>query len=248
MPKVTEEYIVNKKKRITDAAYELCLEKTVSTVTMQDIIDRTGLSQGGIYRFYKDIDEIFADMIRQMRKRVSIKEKIDEILGRKDVLSPQEITSRLFAMLADFMEKELMGIEKIDFELSVLAMNMPDRIEKIMGAIPEAGNMEYLTMRTMEYFKEQSVLGRIHPNVNAEELLAFISSAYGGIQMTCIVNNCYRHERNPFTALYQPRILLKMLAQMVNDLIGAEESSGVDAGREKEDSGMDVRKEEEGQL
>lgn len=67
MPKVTEKYIADKKKRITDAAYELCLQKTVSTVTMQDIIDRVGLSQGGIYRFYKDIDEIFADMIRQMR-------------------------------------------------------------------------------------------------------------------------------------------------------------------------------------
>ncbi|MBD5509047.1 MAG: TetR/AcrR family transcriptional regulator [Lachnospiraceae bacterium] len=236
MPKVTEEYIVNKKKRITDAAYELCLEKTVSTVTMQDIIDRTRFSQGGIYRFYKDIDDIFSDMIRQMRERVSIKEKIDEILGQKEVLTPQEITDRLFAMLADFMEMELMGIEKIDFELSVLAMNRPDRIEKIMGGIPEVGNMEYLTMRAMEYFKEQAALGRIRANMNAEELLAFISSAYGGIQMTCIVNNCYRHERNPLAALYQPRILLKMLAQAVNGLIGA-----------KEDSGMDFRKEEEGQ-
>lgn len=228
MPKVTEEYIVNKKKRITDAAYELCLQKTVSTVTMQDIIDRTGLSQGGIYRFYRDIDDIFADMIRQLRERTSIREKVDEILGQKDVLPPQEITERLFVMLADFMDSELMGIEKIDFELSVLAMNMPDRIEKIMGSLPETGNMEYLTIRTLEYYKEQAALGRIHPSVSAEELLAFISSAYGGIQMTCIVNNCYRHERNPLSALYQPRLLLNILARTVNDLIGA----GVDGGAE----------------
>lgn len=225
MPKVTEEYIINKKKMITDAAYELCLQKTVSTVTMQDIIDRTGLSQGGIYRFYKDIDEIFADMIRQMRERVSIKGKIDEILGQKDFLLPQEITNRLFEMLSEFMESELMGIEKIDFELSVLAMNMPNRINKIMGSLPEVGNMEYLTMRTMEYFKEQVERGRLHPKVSAEELLAFISSAYGGIQITCIVNNCYRHERNPLAALYQPRIQLMTLAQTVNYLIGVEEAA-----------------------
>lgn len=223
MPKVTEEYIVGKKKKITDAAYELCLQKTVSTVTMQDIIDRTGFSQGGIYRFYKDIDDIFADMIGQMRKRVSIKGKIDEILAQKDELPPQEITNRLFDMLADFMESELMGIEKIDFELSVLAMNRPDRIEKIMGGLPEAGNMEYLTLRTMEYIKEMAACGRIRPAVSAEELLAFISSAYGGIQMTCIVNNCYRHERNPLAALYRPRGLLKILARTANELIGAGE-------------------------
>jgi AcrR family transcriptional regulator len=79
MPKVTEEYIANKKKMITDATYALCLEKTVSTVTMQDIINRTGLSQGGIYRFYHDIDEIFADMLVQMRQRFTLKEQLDEI-------------------------------------------------------------------------------------------------------------------------------------------------------------------------
>ena len=51
MPKVTEEYINNKKNLIIRAAYDLCIRKTVSTVTMQDIINETGLSQGGIYRF-----------------------------------------------------------------------------------------------------------------------------------------------------------------------------------------------------
>lgn len=222
MPKVTEEYIINKKKMITDAAYELCLQKTVSTVTMQDIIDRTGMSQGGIYRFYKDIDDILSDMIRHMRERVSIKDKIDEILSQKDRLSPSEITNQLFEMLAEFMSSELMGIEKIDFELSVLAMNMPKRIDKIMKNIPEVGNMEYLTISTMEYYKEQVERGRIHPRVSAEELLAFVSSAYGGIQMTCIVNNCYRHERNPLAAFYQPHTQLKTLARTVNYLIGEE--------------------------
>ena len=38
MPKVTEEYIKNKKNMIIRAAYDLCIQKTVSTVTMQDII------------------------------------------------------------------------------------------------------------------------------------------------------------------------------------------------------------------
>ena len=63
MPKVSEEYIQNKKATIIRAAYDLCIQKTISTVTMQDIIDATGFSQGGIYRFYRDIDEIFKDML-----------------------------------------------------------------------------------------------------------------------------------------------------------------------------------------
>lgn len=222
MPKVTEEYIQNKKNMIIDAAYALCLKKTVSTVTMQDIINETGLSQGGIYRFYKDIDEIFSDMILHLREKEDIKEKTDEILSKADELPAREITDLLFDMLADFMKRELMGISKIDFELSVLAMNDPERVDKILKNIPGAGNMEYLTMRTMEYFTKQVSLGRIRPRVSVEELLSYIVSAYTGIQTECIVNNCYRHEGNPLADLFQPEIQLKTLAKTANYLIGEE--------------------------
>ena len=222
MPKVTEEYIQNKKKRIVEAAYTLCLKKTVSTVTMQDIINETGLSQGGIYRFYHDIDEIFSDMIQDLRIRVNIKDEIDEILEKKDELSPSEVTNQLFDMLSRFMKKELMGIEKVDFEFSILAMNAPERVDKIIKNVSGEGNMEYLTMCTMRYFTEQIQSGKIKPRVSKEELLSFISSAYSGIQMTCIVNNCYKQEDNPLTRLYQPEIQIKTLAKTVNYLIGED--------------------------
>ena len=220
MPKVTEEYIINKKKKIVNAAYALCIKKTVSTVTMQDIINETGLSQGGIYRFYKDIDEILGDMGMELREKKSIKGKIDEILLKKEELTPSEVTDALFDMLAEFMEAELMGIEKIDFELSVLAMNDPKRVDKIIKNMPGVGNMEYLTICTTEYFMEETKSGKIHPRVSVEELLSFISAAYSGIREMCIVNNCYKHKGNPLTEWYQPKIQLRLLAKTVNYLIG----------------------------
>lgn len=222
MPKVTEEYIHNKKNKIVEAAYTLCLEKTVSTVTMQDIIDKTGLSQGGIYRFYKDIDAIFCDMLISLREKGSIKERVDDILMQPDQRQPKEVVNRLFGLLADFLQRELMGIEKIDFELTVLAMNDPARVDKILKNVSGVGNMEYLTMRTTAYFTEQIRSGRIHPRVKTEELLSFISSAYTGIQTTCMVHNCYQHERNPLSDFYQPDIQLKTLAKTVCYLIGEE--------------------------
>ena len=65
MPKVTDEYITNKKKKIVDACYNVCLRKPVQMVTMSDVIEKSGLSQGGIYRFYSNLDEILCDVIRQ---------------------------------------------------------------------------------------------------------------------------------------------------------------------------------------
>ena len=159
-------------------------------------------------------------MLRELRERRSIKGDVDEILAKKDELTPSEVTDALFDMLAEFMTEELMGIEKIDFELSVLAMNDSKRVDKIMRSIPGVGNMEYLTLRTMEYFVEGTKSGRIHPRVSVEELLSFISSAYSGIQVTCIVNNCYKYEGNPLTEWYQPKIQLGLLAKTVNYLIG----------------------------
>lgn len=220
MPKVTKEYIENKKKQIIDAAYFLCLEKTVSTVTMQDIINKTGFSQGGIYRFYHDIDEIFKDMFMELRNRVSIKEKTDEIFAHAKEMSAAEVINQIFSMLADFMEEELMGIEKVDFEFSVLAMNAPERVEKILSGIPGVGNLEYLTMKTSAFFKEKMESGELKPRVNMEELLSYISSAYSGIQMCCIVNHCYKNL--PFGENVRPKNQLNTLAKTVNYLMGVE--------------------------
>lgn len=220
MPKVTDEYKKNKKKMIVEAAYKLCLGKTVSTVTMQDIINETGLSQGGIYRFYRDIDEIFKDMLIELRERASIKKEIDEIFADSENVTPQVTVNQIFDLLADFMEKELMGIQKIDFELNILAMNAPNRVEKILSDLNDVGNKEYLIIRTMEFFKKKIEEGKLQPRVRGEELLTFISSSYSGIQMTCIVNGCYH--KMPMGELYSPKIQFGTLARTVNYLLGSE--------------------------
>lgn len=221
MPKVTEEYIANKKKKIVDAAYELCLEKTVSTVTMQDIINRTGLSQGGIYRFYKDIDEIFADMLANLRLRVTIKEQVDEILAQEELLPTAEVTYRIFDMLADHMEEELMSVQKVDFELSVLAMNAPHRVEKILKGAGGVGNKEYLMHRMAEFYQKKAVGGQLQAKVGPEELISYITSAYTGIQTCAIVYHCYN--KNPIAQMYDVRGQHRVLAKTVNYLLGAEE-------------------------
>lgn len=221
MPKVTEEYIINKKKKIIAAAYELCLEKTVSTVTMQDIINRTGLSQGGIYRFYKDIDEIFGDMLADMRERVTIKEDLDAILAEADTLTAGEVIDRIFDILAENMENELMGIQKIDFEMSVLAMNAPERVDKILAGAKGIANKEYLMRRTSECFSKKIEAGTLTPRIDPVELLSYISSAYTGIQTTCIVQQCYNKMRSD--EMFQPRRRFRVLATTVKYLLGIDE-------------------------
>ena len=81
MPKITDEYIKNKRKRIVDACYAVCLRKPIQMVTMTDVIEESGLSQGGIYRFYSDLDEILRDVIREMRHSFNIMEETDRLFS-----------------------------------------------------------------------------------------------------------------------------------------------------------------------
>ena len=44
MPKVSNEYFEQKRKEIVDAAYRVCMKKSITSVEMKDIIAETGLS------------------------------------------------------------------------------------------------------------------------------------------------------------------------------------------------------------
>ncbi len=221
MPKVSEEYIQNKKNMIVHTAYDLCIQKTISTVTMQDIIDATGLSQGGIYRFYKDIDEIFKDMLIDNRQRVTIIAQIDEIFADTETKTIKSVLHQIFDLLSDFMTKELMGIVKINFELSVLSMNAPQRVEKILGDIEGTGNFEYLFMRISEFLTNHISNGDLSPKVSLPELLTYLTASYNGIEMSCIINHCYK--KLPFMEWYTPKTQLNTLETTLYYLLGLED-------------------------
>lgn len=219
MPKVTQEYILSKKRLIVEAAYRICLKKTVSTITMQDIINETGLSQGGIYRFYKDIDDILADMIDRLRTESCFQEKLDKILSHAQDMPFQDIVYAVFDLLGDSMEKELLGTEKIDFELSILAMNSPKRVDSILSKTKVCGNKEYLSRRTAELFTEALKDGKFSLRIPIQDLLAYIASVYSGIQMTCIVNTCYHSLSEEERKLCGPAVQMRLLAKTVLQFI-----------------------------
>lgn len=53
------------KKRIQQEAYRLFAEKGFKEVTMSDICEKTGLSRGGLYRYYAGTGEIFSDILSE---------------------------------------------------------------------------------------------------------------------------------------------------------------------------------------
>ncbi|RKI40076.1 TetR/AcrR family transcriptional regulator [bacterium D16-51] len=87
------------KETIRCQAYQLFAEKGFKAVTMTDICEKTGLSRGGLYRYYSGTEEIFSEILSEeyvIADRIEKKEKARVIL--EDMLE---------AIKAEIMEKEL---------------------------------------------------------------------------------------------------------------------------------------------
>ena len=75
MPKVKESYTEEKKEFILHCTREVLREKAFNQLTMRDVIRKTGFSQGAIYQYYKNLDEILNVIICQYMYRM--KEEIE---------------------------------------------------------------------------------------------------------------------------------------------------------------------------
>ena len=219
MPKVTSEYMENKRRQIVDASYQVCLRKPAEMVTISDVIAETGMSQGAIYRYYDGLDEIFADMLSDLRKEYSIIDKMDEIIADKK-LSFEEITCKICDCLADVMEAHLMDIQKINFDFGVLAINEPERAGKIMSGIKTPGNMDYLGFKVFPKMIETAQKEGFKLQGTPEELMAYISAVYTGIEKYCIMGACYG-SGNPKMKI-EPRKLFRTYAKTIILLIGGK--------------------------
>lgn len=87
------------KEKILKEAYLLFAQKGFQAVTMTDICEKTGLSRGGLYRYYSGTEQIFAEIISreyQIADRIGQNESAVSILN--DLLE---------AMHREISEKEL---------------------------------------------------------------------------------------------------------------------------------------------
>lgn len=57
------------------------MQKPVYSITMRDVITEMGWSQGTIYRYFKNVDDILFELINRQTAHLHVKEKVDAILS-----------------------------------------------------------------------------------------------------------------------------------------------------------------------
>lgn len=189
MPKVKNEYLENKRNQILDAAFAVCKRKPAYDVSMTDIVTETGMSQGGVYKYFNNIDLVLAALIDKANLQGNYIEQIDEIM--KSGNSPDAILHNLFLVSEQYFSEMLISYNKMLFELSTFFVYNPERRERINKNVTTSSTFEYLTQCASEIIRTGAENGYFMPVMPIEDVMAFIVSSFDGIIRDVTLSKCY---------------------------------------------------------
>ena len=189
MPKVNPEYFDRKREFILDAAFNICMRKPLHQITMKDIIRESGISQGGIYRYYKNVDEILVEVMNKSCSNIDYKKMIDDILVSSKTST--ETLKNLFDLLANYLNDSAATLGKFHFELTELIAYEPDRINNISTQNRHVDNIQYLMSQLFTVIRSGVSTGEFQPALQINDILCFIATSIDGVVLNQILHKCY---------------------------------------------------------
>ncbi|WP_295158601.1 TetR/AcrR family transcriptional regulator [uncultured Brachyspira sp.] len=186
MPKVSQEYFDDKKRIILEAAMRVFQKKPAYSVTMKDIIKESGLSQGGVYKYYSNIDYIVAALLNTSNITTNPKELLDMY---KD--DPEKSIFELFDAFRKFFfitEKEL---GKIMFELQAFFFNNKERLKVLRDNINKNLIPHYWFSDLFRFIDKKIDEKYFKPILKPNDIYMQMMVAFSGIGNKLILNKYY---------------------------------------------------------
>ena len=217
MPKVNEEYLLEKRKEILRAAFEVCKRKPAYEVTMSDIVAETGMSQGGVYKYFNNIYSVYAALIDDANLAGNPVERIDEIMNSEK--SPEIKLQELFTVSEDYFSEMLISYNKILYELGTFCQQNPEYDRQIHEQTTATPVFPYLAHSVAELIITQVQTGYFKPLVPSEDILTFVVSSFDGIIRDVTLNKCYNLQTDD-AAVFDEKKLINCLYLSTLKLLG----------------------------
>lgn len=215
MPKVNESYRIKKKTEIIDAASRVLVHKTLYELNMTDIIKEAGLSKGGIYLYYKDIDDIIVDCLDRELKANDLSERLDDFQSQEG--SFEENINKLLHLYASYLKESSVLAGKLQFELTILVTQNMERALKIR----EKTSMRKIGVSFI------SVLGKIIeerlegcPEVEQKvrDIMAYIQCFLDGALEIYVLMRCYQFSDVYIDLDKTMSMLAENVVRMINEV------------------------------
>ena len=217
MPKINEEYLLEKRKEILRAAFEVCKRKPAYEVTMSDIVAETGMSQGGVYKYFNNIYSVYAALIDDANLAGNPVERIDEIMNSEK--SPEIKLQELFTVSEDYFSEMLISYNKILYELGTFCQQNPEYDRQIHEQTTATPVFPYLAHSVAELIVTQVQTGYFKPLVPSEDILTFVVSSFDGIIRDVTLNKCYNLQTDD-AAVFDEKKLINCLYLSTLKLLG----------------------------
>jgi AcrR family transcriptional regulator len=220
MPKVTDKYMMDKRKIILDGVGEVYKEKQLFQIVMRDIIKKVGCSQGAIYRYYSNLDEIYLDFINSNTTQYPLEQTIDEILSSDR--SRATIISEGMAALGSYLDETLKSpAGKMYFELLPLCAHDSQRTENILSRVKYRQCLGSAQQKMVEYLISNIQQGLFRPSVDIEALLMFICVSIDGIAIDA-AQSMTRDDKTKTDFKVDVPEMFAVLAKAMINLLGAD--------------------------
>ena len=180
MPKVTAKYLIDKKKFILECAGEVLKEKPLYLITMRDIIKKTGFSQGAIYRYYSNIDDIYIDLINKNTTFNFLEQRIDLLLNSEQ--EEKIVLGECFIVMGEYIEEMLKStVGKTFFELTILYAYDFEKRASIFPNLKFKQSLEYAQNKIVEYVIHNVDKGVFCPRIPLQSIIQFVSIFIDGV-------------------------------------------------------------------
>lgn len=215
MPKVSNAYIELKNTQILDAALSLFMNKPLYEITMLDVVNKLGVSKGGVYRYFKDIDHIIITLVNRETEKMDYRADIDRIVSTAD--SYTMAITELIRFLGQYIEGGPIVLAKVQFELTVLIANHPEKAQRYFDALTQQHSANHLMSALAFNISEGIRVGIFIPQVSVGELMAFIMATVDGVVKNVVLERAYGAHGEPLNVKGVFEILLCSIMNMLNN-------------------------------
>ena len=217
MPKVTDEYLSEKRSFILECTGEILKKKPLYLITMRDIIKKAGFSQGVIYRYYLSLDEIYVAFINKYTISNHLEQKIDALLGSEQ--SEKVILTECFLAMGDYIAELLTSpVSKPFFELLILYSSDSEKRNIIFPKLKIKQSLEYVQYKIVEYSMHNIEKGIFHPRIPTDSLIQFVNVFIDGVFQS-VVLHATKEDNSDYRLTADIPEMFRTLAKAVIDFL-----------------------------
>lgn len=170
MPKVSEQYLLERREHILEAARRCFVRKGFHQSSMQDLFTEAGLSAGAVYRYFRSKDEVVIAVVEQTIGDVI--ETISTVSGGDPHSSLGEALAAAVELIADRDDAD--GLCRLAVEVwSEVARN--ERLGEQFGAM-----LQRSRTRIAQVVRTQQRAGALPADVGAAALASVVTTVLPG--------------------------------------------------------------------